>query len=93
MQYVMGIDPCRRFTFGLTIECSEVRVWYGSRSLFVATDALDMTKVSNCNSDCILELIVASLGQRQASSNASLPLLRFCIERGYGMGPDNDTLQ
>jgi hypothetical protein len=45
MQQVMIYDPCRRFTFGLTIENTDIRLWFCSRSGMIVSEKLDFNKV------------------------------------------------
>lgn len=41
----MREDPRRRFTFGMTIEDSEMRLWYVSRTDVTVTQAFDFLTV------------------------------------------------
>jgi hypothetical protein len=38
-------DPCRRYSFGLTIENKNVRLYFFSRSCVLASETFDMNKV------------------------------------------------
>ncbi|KAK2459545.1 hypothetical protein APHAL10511_008424 [Amanita phalloides] len=48
MQQVMAFDPCRRFTFGLTIENTDVRLWFCSRSMTAVSKTFDLNKHPQC---------------------------------------------
>ncbi|KII84291.1 hypothetical protein PLICRDRAFT_359821 [Plicaturopsis crispa FD-325 SS-3] len=41
LKHTMRDDPCRRFTFGITIENDRMRVWFCNRSLLFVCDAFD----------------------------------------------------
>ncbi|KAI5117127.1 hypothetical protein M0805_007974, partial [Coniferiporia weirii] len=41
MQHTMSIDPCRRFTFGITIENASMRLWFCSRAVMMVTKTFD----------------------------------------------------
>lgn len=45
MAYIMANDPARRFTFGVTIEDTNMRLWFCDRSGFVASDVFNYTQV------------------------------------------------
>ncbi|CCM03682.1 uncharacterized protein FIBRA_05826 [Fibroporia radiculosa] len=45
MHHSMREDPRRRFTFGLTIEDSKMRLWYASRADVMVTEAFDFLTV------------------------------------------------
>ncbi|KAJ3851160.1 hypothetical protein EV368DRAFT_65983 [Lentinula lateritia] len=44
MQQIMSLDPCRRFTFGTTMQDRELRVWYACRGFVLTTKACDFLK-------------------------------------------------
>ncbi|KIJ07933.1 hypothetical protein PAXINDRAFT_139592 [Paxillus involutus ATCC 200175] len=41
LHHIMHNDPCRRSTFGVTIEDTEVRLWFTCRSVTVVAEAFD----------------------------------------------------
>ena len=43
--HCMSIDPCRRFTFGATIEDTRMRLWIFNRSMVIASDSFDFVTV------------------------------------------------
>jgi hypothetical protein len=45
MQHVMRDDPCRRATFGMTIENSTARVWFCCRSSVIVSEPFDFIAV------------------------------------------------
>ena len=45
MQQVMAYDPCRTFTFGLTIENTDTRLWFCFRSAIIASEKKDFNQV------------------------------------------------
>jgi hypothetical protein len=45
MQHVMRDDPCRRATFGMTIENSTTRLWFCCRSSVIVSEAFDFIAV------------------------------------------------
>lgn len=47
MQQTMRYDPCRRFTFGFTIENREMRIWYASRADILVSTPFDFMNVSS----------------------------------------------
>ncbi|KAF9233709.1 hypothetical protein BU15DRAFT_53550 [Melanogaster broomeanus] len=44
MHHIMRSDPCRRATFGITIENTQTRLWFTCRSLTVVSQPFDFTK-------------------------------------------------
>ncbi|KAL5479042.1 hypothetical protein ACEPAI_2330 [Sanghuangporus weigelae] len=44
MQLAMARDPCRRFTFGITVENTTMRLWFCSRSSPVVSKPFDFSK-------------------------------------------------
>lgn len=45
MHHVMQRDPCRRFTFGITIENTHMRVWLSNRSTITMAEDFDFFEV------------------------------------------------
>src|SRR5882762_9752343 len=45
MQHVMRDDPCRRATFGMTIENSTTRAWFCCRSSVIISEAFNFIAV------------------------------------------------
>lgn len=45
-RHIMHEDPRRRFVVGFTIEDTEMRLWYGSRTDVLVTEPFDFTRVS-----------------------------------------------
>ncbi|KII95753.1 hypothetical protein PLICRDRAFT_693902 [Plicaturopsis crispa FD-325 SS-3] len=43
LHHIMRSDPCRRFTFGITIDNVSMRVWLCSRACMVVSDAFNFT--------------------------------------------------
>ncbi|KIK65022.1 hypothetical protein GYMLUDRAFT_39433 [Collybiopsis luxurians FD-317 M1] len=41
LQQIMSLDPCRRFTFGSTIQNRELRLWFACRGVVLTTRAFD----------------------------------------------------
>ena len=41
----MFLDVCRRFSLGITIEGTSMRVWILSRSFLIASDPFDLNSV------------------------------------------------
>ncbi|KAL5532038.1 hypothetical protein ACEPAF_5602 [Sanghuangporus sanghuang] len=41
MQHTMTLDPCKRFTFGITIENTNMRLWFCSRAIMVVSEAFN----------------------------------------------------
>lgn len=54
MQQLMTYDPCRRFTFGLTIENTDVRLWFCSRSMLAVSGKFDLNDVRITFGDILL---------------------------------------
>ncbi|KDQ20883.1 hypothetical protein BOTBODRAFT_50929 [Botryobasidium botryosum FD-172 SS1] len=44
MAYIMANDCCRRFTFGVTVDNTAMRLWFCDRSGFVISDRFDFLK-------------------------------------------------
>ncbi|KAL5479076.1 hypothetical protein ACEPAI_2364 [Sanghuangporus weigelae] len=44
VQVTMMVDPCRRFTFGITIEKTSMRLWFCCRSIVVVSEIIDFKK-------------------------------------------------
>ncbi|TDL23338.1 hypothetical protein BD410DRAFT_839214 [Rickenella mellea] len=44
MHQIMGFDPCRRFTYGLTIEGNMARLWFCCRSFLMVSERFDHHK-------------------------------------------------
>ena len=49
-------DPCRRFTFGLTIEDTDTRLWFCSCSAMIDSEKMDFNKVRFAFRDSLTEL-------------------------------------
>ena len=45
MQYVMSLDPCRRSAFGITIEDTQMRLWFVNRVSVVVSETFDFLRV------------------------------------------------
>lgn len=56
MQQVMTYDPCRRFTFGLTIENTDTRLWFCFRSAIIVREQMDFNQVRFAFRDSLTEL-------------------------------------
>ncbi|KAF8524536.1 hypothetical protein JB92DRAFT_3250518 [Gautieria morchelliformis] len=41
MAHIMRKDPCRRFTYGLTIENTQTRIWFAGRSTVYVTKSFN----------------------------------------------------
>ncbi|KAK7027274.1 hypothetical protein VNI00_015363 [Paramarasmius palmivorus] len=46
INHIMGADPTRRFVYGMTIEHTNVRLWFCSRSHIFVTQILDLQKAT-----------------------------------------------
>ncbi|EEB98774.1 hypothetical protein MPER_01663, partial [Moniliophthora perniciosa FA553] len=44
INHIMGSDPTRRFTYGMTVEHTDTRFWFCSRSHIFVTEKLDLQK-------------------------------------------------
>ncbi|KAJ3782191.1 hypothetical protein GGU10DRAFT_335752 [Lentinula aff. detonsa] len=44
MEQILALDPCRRFTFGTTIENCTTRLWFLSRATLLRTEPFDFMK-------------------------------------------------
>ncbi|KAJ3734977.1 hypothetical protein DFJ43DRAFT_1151620 [Lentinula guzmanii] len=44
LQQIMSLDPCRRFTFGTTMQNRQMRVWFACRGVVLTTKACDFLK-------------------------------------------------
>lgn len=44
VSHILHNDPSRRYAFGITIEDTQIRVWYFSRSIVMASEAFDFMR-------------------------------------------------
>ncbi|KAL5525403.1 hypothetical protein ACEPAF_9273 [Sanghuangporus sanghuang] len=44
IERTLALDPCRRFTFGITIENKTMRLWFCSRAVPLVSEGFDFTK-------------------------------------------------
>lgn len=56
----MNVDHRRRFTFGITVENKDTRIWFACRQIVFVTEKFDINKVSpvstiivSTSSDCV----------------------------------------
>lgn len=47
IHHTMAVDPCRRFTFGITIEKTSMRLWFCSRATPFVSEPFDFALVSS----------------------------------------------
>ncbi|KAF8579528.1 hypothetical protein K439DRAFT_1359391 [Ramaria rubella] len=76
MHHILRNDPCRRFTYGITIENTEMRVWLCHRSATLVTASFNFIT----NQDTLVNL-VTSLAFAEVASLGWDPTLRRKIER------------
>ena len=84
MQQVMTYDPSWRFTFGLTIEDADTRLWFCSRSAMIVSEKVDFNEV------CIVfswPTYRTDLFSESQSSNYHTPHLYFRFQVGSRVGP------
>ena len=62
----MREDPSRRFVVGFTIENTDMRLWFGSRTDALVTDPFDFTRVS----DAPCSSLVVGCSHRHAITGA-----------------------
>ena len=55
-RHIMREDPTRRFVVGYTIENTNMRLWFGSRTDALVTEPFDFTRVSVLEIFCALLL-------------------------------------
>ncbi|EEC00111.1 hypothetical protein MPER_00003, partial [Moniliophthora perniciosa FA553] len=60
--HIMGSDPTRRFVFGMTVEYTDTRLWFFSRSHVFVTEKVDLQE----DAKLLVHLIVA-LGRADLS--------------------------
>ncbi|KAL5525400.1 hypothetical protein ACEPAF_9270 [Sanghuangporus sanghuang] len=60
IQQTMTLDPCRRFTFGITIENTKMRLWFCSRATPIVSEAFDFTTAIKPLTHVFLSLMFAS---------------------------------
>ena len=46
MQHVLAVEPTRRFTYGINIEGTELKLWIATRAMVIACDTFDFRTVS-----------------------------------------------
>ncbi|KAJ3921801.1 hypothetical protein F5877DRAFT_5361, partial [Lentinula edodes] len=44
LQQIMSLDPCRRFTFGMSMRDRELRLWFAFRGFVLTTNPCDFLK-------------------------------------------------
>jgi hypothetical protein len=45
MSTILRLDPCRRFTFGITIENYDIRIWFLSRVALLKSEPFNFMEV------------------------------------------------
>ncbi|KAL5520224.1 hypothetical protein ACEPAG_9437 [Sanghuangporus baumii] len=60
IQQTMTLDPCRRFTFGITIENTNMRLWFCSRATPIVSEAFDLTTAIKPLTYVFLSIMFAS---------------------------------
>ncbi|OCB90618.1 hypothetical protein A7U60_g2136 [Sanghuangporus baumii] len=60
VQKIMAQDPCRRHTFGITIEKTSMRLWFFSRGTPVVSKAFDLVSEAHLLIHVFLSLAFAS---------------------------------
>ncbi|CCM03683.1 uncharacterized protein FIBRA_05827 [Fibroporia radiculosa] len=86
MRHSMREDPRRRFTFGLTIEDSETRLWYASRADVMVTEAFDFLK----DYRSLVHLVLAFLSADFQDVGYDLTMAALLDDKGNALlDPDN----
>ncbi|KAF9078798.1 hypothetical protein BDP27DRAFT_1193750, partial [Rhodocollybia butyracea] len=44
MSTILRLDPCRRFTFGITVENCDMRIWFLSRAVLLKSKPFNFMK-------------------------------------------------
>ncbi|KAL5479077.1 hypothetical protein ACEPAI_2365 [Sanghuangporus weigelae] len=60
IQQTLALDPCRRFTFGITAENTSMRLWFCSRATPVVSEVFDFTKGAKVLTRIFLAVAFAS---------------------------------
>ncbi|KIY44241.1 hypothetical protein FISHEDRAFT_30681, partial [Fistulina hepatica ATCC 64428] len=74
----MGNDPCRRFTFSVTIENTQMRIWYYSRSHSVVSEAFNFVE----DTRSFIRFVLAFAFASPAALGYDPTVRRCCDESG-----------
>ncbi|KAL5520234.1 hypothetical protein ACEPAG_9447 [Sanghuangporus baumii] len=92
MQQMLTLDPCRRFSFGITIEDKLMRLWFCSRSNPAVSTEFDFTTDINRLVHIILALSFAS--KEDLGWDPTIrPLIRQGRRRAYSIQVGGKTFQ
>ncbi|KAL5479078.1 hypothetical protein ACEPAI_2366 [Sanghuangporus weigelae] len=92
IQQTMTLDPCRRFTFGITIENTEMRLWFCSRATPVVSQTFDFTTDVKLLTRVFLSFAFASKEQLGWDPTMQ-PFFRSSGERAYRIKIENETYE
>ena len=74
---VMTYDPWRRFTFGLTIENTDVRMWFCSRAMLAVSDKFDLNAVRTMIYGILLSTEIGPIASCDTDSRVLVVHLRI----------------
>ncbi|KAI5114952.1 hypothetical protein M0805_000808, partial [Coniferiporia weirii] len=60
LQHAMNSDPCRRFVFGITVENTNMRLWFSSRAVIMVTEAFNFIEDHSTLTHILLSLAFAT---------------------------------
>ncbi|KAL5479068.1 hypothetical protein ACEPAI_2356 [Sanghuangporus weigelae] len=92
IQRNMARDPCRRFSFGITVENTSMRLWFCSRATPVVSEEFDFTRNPNLLIHIFLSLAFAS--KEELGWDPTIrPSIRGDGERVYHIDVDGETYE
>ncbi|OCB90629.1 hypothetical protein A7U60_g2147 [Sanghuangporus baumii] len=92
IQQTLALDPCRRFTFGITAENTSMRLWLCSRATPVVSEVFDFTKGAKVLTRIFLAIAFASKVELGWDPTVR-PLVRSNGERAYQIDVNNETYE
>ncbi|KAL5479070.1 hypothetical protein ACEPAI_2358 [Sanghuangporus weigelae] len=92
VQKIMARDPCRRHTFGITIEKTSMRLWFFSRGTPVVSKAFDLVSEAHLLIHVFLSLAFAS--KEELGWDPTIrPFIRDDGKRAYYIDVDDKTYE
>ncbi|KAL5525386.1 hypothetical protein ACEPAF_9256 [Sanghuangporus sanghuang] len=92
IQQVMARDPCRRFSFGITVENTNMRLWFCSRATPVVSKPFDFTMDLALLLHVLLSFAFASKDELGWDSTIR-PIIKSDGKRAYHIDVDGQTYE
>jgi hypothetical protein len=71
MGQILALDPCRRFTFGVTVENTGIHIWFCDRSGYMVSDLIEYLDSVRLDPQNVFLTINCVLDSRTTSSTSS----------------------